>query len=86
MHIESSISSRKSIANESNDVILHSQHSNSIKQDSEVPTEVFQEASDQEIKFVLCAERYLVGHDIRGVVELDKNRFGVVTWNENKVY
>ena len=35
---------------------------------------------------MLCAERYLVGHDIRGVVELDKNRFGVVTWNENKVY
>ena len=41
---------------------------------------------DNELKFVLCSERYLIGHDIRGLVQLDEHRWGVVAWNESKVY
>lgn len=43
-------------------------------------------ANDEQIKFVLGAERYLIGHDIRGVVHLEGERFGVVAWNDSKVY
>lgn len=32
------------------------------------------------------AERYLIGLDIRGIVHLEGERFGVVAWNDNKVY
>lgn len=28
-----------------------------------------------DMKFVLCAERYLIGHDIRGIVHLEAERF-----------
>lgn len=38
------------------------------------------------MKFVLCAERYLIGLDVRGIVHLEPNRFGIVTWNDTKVY
>ena len=38
------------------------------------------------MKFVLCAERYLIGLDIRGIVHLESNKFGIVTWNDTKVY
>jgi hypothetical protein len=38
------------------------------------------------MRFVLGAERYLIGHDIRGVVHLEGERFGVVAWNDSKVY
>ena len=43
-------------------------------------------AEDEEMKFVLCAERYLIGLDIRGIVHLEPDRFGVVAWNDAKVY
>jgi hypothetical protein len=39
-----------------------------------------------EMKFVLCAERYLIGHDIRGIVHLEAERYGVVAWSDTKVY
>ena len=39
-----------------------------------------------EMRFVLSAERYLIGLDIRGIVHLESERFGVVTWNDSKVY
>jgi len=35
---------------------------------------------------VLSAERYLIGHDIRGIVYLEPDRYGVVAWNDSKVY
>jgi len=38
------------------------------------------------MKFVLCAERYLIGHDIRGIVHLEDERFGIVSWNDTKIY
>ena len=38
------------------------------------------------MRFVLSAERYLVGNDIRGLVHLEGERYGVVSWNENKVH
>lgn len=38
------------------------------------------------MKFVLCAERYLIGHDIRGIVHLEAERYGVVAWSDSKVY
>ena len=41
---------------------------------------------DEEMRFVLCAERYLIGLDIRGIVHLESEKFGVVAWNESKVY
>ena len=41
---------------------------------------------DEQMRFVLGAERYLIGHDIRGIVHLEGERFGVVAWNDNKVY
>lgn len=41
---------------------------------------------DDEMKFVLCAERYLIGHDIRGIVHLEAERYGVVAWSDSKVY
>ena len=43
-------------------------------------------SEDAEMRFVLIAERYLMGHDIRGIVHLEAERFGVVAWNDNKVY
>jgi hypothetical protein len=41
---------------------------------------------DEEMRFVLTAERYLIGHDIRGIVHLEGDRFGVVAWNDGKIY
>jgi len=41
---------------------------------------------EDEMKFVLCAERYLIGHDIRGIVHLEAERYGVVAWSDSKVY
>jgi hypothetical protein len=41
---------------------------------------------EQEMRFVLSAERYLIGLDIRGIVHLESEKFGVVAWNDNKVY
>jgi hypothetical protein len=38
------------------------------------------------MRFVLSAERYLIGLDIRGIVHLESEKFGVVAWNDNKVY
>ena len=38
------------------------------------------------MRFVLSAERYIVGSDIRGLLHLEAERYGVVAWNENKVY
>ena len=34
-----------------------------------------------EFKFVLSNERYLIGNDIRGLVHLESERYGVVSWN-----
>jgi len=45
-----------------------------------------QNNDDQEMRFVLSAERYLIGHDIRGLVHLENQRYGVVAWNDNRVY
>ena len=36
---------------------------------------------DGEFKFVLSNERYLIGNDIRGLVHLEGQRYGVVSWN-----
>lgn len=42
--------------------------------------------ADEEMRFVLSAERYLIGRDIRGLVHLENQRYGVVAWNDTKVY
>lgn len=42
--------------------------------------------SEAQMRFVLSAERYLVGNEIRGLVHLDGERYGAVSWNENKVH
>ena len=61
-------------------------------QDSELPDIFVDEATTQndlledDLKFVLCAERYLTGHDIRGLVQLEHNRWGVVAWKDSRVY
>jgi hypothetical protein len=44
------------------------------------------DANQEEMRFVLSAERYLVGQDIRGLVHLEGERYGVVAWNNPKVY
>lgn len=41
---------------------------------------------EDELKFVLVAERYLTGHDIRGLVQLEHNKWGVVCWKDSRVY
>lgn len=38
------------------------------------------------MRFVLSAERYLIGHDIRGMAHLEGDRYGIVAWNDDKVY
>ena len=38
------------------------------------------------MRFVLSAERYIVGSDIRGLVHLEAERYGVVAWNDTRVY
>lgn len=45
-----------------------------------------EDSEDAEMRFVLISERYLIGHDIRGIVHLEAARFGVVAWNDTKVY
>ena len=41
---------------------------------------------DSEMRFVLSAERYLVGKDIRGLVNIESNKYGCVCWNDSRVY
>lgn len=44
------------------------------------------DVDEEEMRFVLSAERYLIGHDIRGMVHLEAERYGIVAWNDEKVY
>ena len=44
------------------------------------------EEQDGEMKFVLSNERYLTGNDIRGLVHLEGQRYGVVSWNNQHVH
>jgi len=62
------------------DVQDRDSNSRGSKQNQDEPSE------DAEMRFVLGAERYLIGHDIRGIIHLEGERFGVVAWNDNKVY
>jgi len=57
-----------------------------IQQDTTSTKGAANEIDDDEMKFVLCAERYLIGRDIRGIVHLESNKFGVVVWNDSIVY
>ena len=40
----------------------------------------------EQFKFVLSAEKYLSGCDIRGIVYLEQNKYGVIVWNDSKIY
>ena len=62
------------------DVQGRESHSGGSKQNQDEPAE------EEEMRFVLSAERYLIGHDIRGIVHLEGEKFGVVAWNDTKVY
>ena len=42
-----------------------------IQQDTTSTKGAANEIDDDEMKFVLCAERYLIGRDIRGIVHLE---------------
>ena len=44
------------------------------------------EEDDEQMRFVLSAERYLIGRDIRGICHLETERYGIVAWNDNRVY
>ena len=50
------------------------------------PSKKDEDADAEEMRFVLSAERYLAGSDIRGLVHLENDRYGVVAWNDPKVY
>lgn len=50
------------------------------------PSKKEEDADAEEMRFVLSAERYLAGSDIRGLVHLENDRYGVVAWNDPKVY
>jgi hypothetical protein len=47
---------------------------------SEVPT------ATREFKIVVSNERYLLGNEVRGIVKLSQDKFGVVCWSDPKVY
>lgn len=53
---------------------------------SKIPEAAAEEDDEDEMRFVLSAERYLIGQDIRGMVHLEAERYGVVAWNDSRVY
>lgn len=53
---------------------------------SKIPEEAAAEDDEDEMRFVFSAERYLIGQDIRGMVHLEADRYGVVAWNDSRVY
>ena len=57
-----------------------------MQQDSASNRDATYDPIDDEMKFVLCAERYLIGREIRGIVHLESNKFGIVVWNDKIVY
>lgn len=48
--------------------------------------ELNKDLKDSEMRFVLSAERYLVGKDIRGLVNIEASKYGCVCWNDSRVY
>ena len=63
---------------------LNSEHDQTREDHSQAQTAT--EDLDDDMKIVMCAERYLIGRDIRGVVHLEHSKFGIVAWNDTMIY
>jgi hypothetical protein len=71
---------------EQSSVAISQQHDGVLIDDASMQRDNADLDDADDMKFVLCAERYLIGHDIRGLVQLDDCRWGVVAWNHSKVF